>query len=517
MSSADSVAAGATLSRRSVIGVDGWRGLALAAAVVGIVMRWWLLHTPLGLLDGDEAIAGLMARHVFDGDVNAFFWGQQYGGTLEPLLTAPLFAVFGSSPFLLKLVPIALHAASAFVIWRIGLRLADRKAAIVAASLWWCWPGAYVWWSTKSRGFYQATLLLSLLTVLLSLRLAREPSRKIDWLLLGGVVGIGWWQSPQIALIAAPALAWLLAVLIVRHRGTWIAGLLPAAMGFALGASPWIAFNIRNPWLSLRSDFAERHGSYLDHLHALATRGMPMVIGVKQLYTEHWIGSKGFGVLVTVVVLALAAVGIALLRPRWDTPGGLLVALVVAFPIVYAAFPNGLNVAEGRYQVFAAPMVCLGLGAVVARARFGVTTAPILVALSIVLALAGLHSSYDLTRPYVAGGVAVPWHVKPLIDALTDEGNPAVYTDYWVAGPLRFQSRERIEAASVNFFRDGAMQARVDSAPAVAWVYVAGANDRPRLDCAASRMGITLRSRTAGGFEIVVPSAAIRPGDLTGC
>jgi len=508
----------ATRGVAGVAGVDAWRALAVCAAVVGTVMRWWLLHTPLGLLDGDEAIAGLMARHVFDGDVHAFFWGQQYGGTLEPLLTAPLFEVFGSSPFLLKLVPITLHAASAIVIWRIGLRLADRRAAIMAAALWWCWPGAYVWWSTKSRGFYQATLLLSLLTVLLAMRLAREPSRKGDWLMLGAAVGLGWWQSPQIALMAAPALAWLSAVLIARHRATWVPGLVPAAIGFALGAAPWIAFNIRNPWLSLRSDFAERHGSYLDHLHALATRGLPMVTGVKQLYTEHWIGSKSLGVLITVAVLLLAVAGMVLLRPRWDGPSGLLIALAIAFPLVYAAFPNGLNVAEGRYQVFAAPMVCLGLGVVFSRAHVASIIGPAALTASIVLALAGLHSSYDLTRPFTtSGGVAVPWHVEPLVEALADEGNPAVYTDYWVAGPLRFQSRERVAAASVNFFRDIEMQRRVDSAPEVAWVYVAGAQDRPRLDCAAQRMGITLRTRMAGGFEIVIPSAPIRPGDLTGC
>lgn len=512
MSSADVMS-----SRRARYGLDAWGVVALTAAVAGMALRWWLLHTPLGLLDGDEAIAGLMARNAFDGDVHAFFWGQQYGGTLEPLLTAPLFEVFGSSPFLLKLVPVCLHAASAIVIWRIGLRIADRKAAIVAASLWWCWPGAYVWWSTKSRGFYQATLLLSLLTVLLALRLVGEPGRRRDWLGLGLAVGLGWWQSPQIALIAAPALAWLLVVLIARQRATWLSGLLPAAIGFGVGAAPWIAFNIRNPWLSLRSDFAEGQGSYLDHLHALATRGMPMVVGVKQLYSEHWIGSKGVGVVVTIAVLMVAAGGIAVLRPRWDTPGGLMIALVVAFPLIYAAFPNGLNVAEGRYQVFAAPMVCLGLGVIVATARFGHAVVPVVLLASISLALAGLHSSYDLTRPYVAGGVAVPWHVKPLIDALADEGNPAVYTDYWVAGPLRFQSRERVDAASVNFFRDVEMQRRVDSAADVAWVYVAGASDRPRLDCAANRMGIALRSRRAGGFEIVVPSQPIRPGDLIGC
>ena len=45
--------------------------------------------------DSDEAIVGLMARHVLDGELTTFFWRQAYGGSQEAILTAPLFWVVG--------------------------------------------------------------------------------------------------------------------------------------------------------------------------------------------------------------------------------------------------------------------------------------------------------------------------------------------------------------------------------------------------------------------------------------
>ena len=104
--------------------------LVLAAAIVaGLALRAWLLANSLGTLDADEAVWGLMARHVLDGEVSTFYWGQPYGGTLEVFLTAPLFAVFGSSTLALKLVPAALFAVAAVLVWRVGRRTVGRDDA----------------------------------------------------------------------------------------------------------------------------------------------------------------------------------------------------------------------------------------------------------------------------------------------------------------------------------------------------------------------------------------------------
>src|SRR5215207_5965792 len=77
-----------------------------ALVLVGLAFRLVILASPLGELDGDEAVVGLMARHIaYSGERPVFYYGQPYLGSLEAFSAAPLFAVFGSSAQLLKLVP----------------------------------------------------------------------------------------------------------------------------------------------------------------------------------------------------------------------------------------------------------------------------------------------------------------------------------------------------------------------------------------------------------------------------
>src|SRR6195256_4431104 len=89
--------------RVSVFGV----GLVVALAI-GLALRLAVIASPLGEIDADEAVVGLMARHIaFLGERPVFYWGQPYLGSLEAFTTAPFFRVFDSSTPLLKLIPTA--------------------------------------------------------------------------------------------------------------------------------------------------------------------------------------------------------------------------------------------------------------------------------------------------------------------------------------------------------------------------------------------------------------------------
>src|SRR5215467_12916871 len=79
------------------VGAPIWLGTLVVAGVAGLGIRLWIDRTWLGVPDSDEAVVGLMARHILDGQLTTFFWGQAYGGSQEALLAAPVFAVFGSS------------------------------------------------------------------------------------------------------------------------------------------------------------------------------------------------------------------------------------------------------------------------------------------------------------------------------------------------------------------------------------------------------------------------------------
>src|SRR5688572_5435696 len=146
--------------------------LCLAALLIaGVALRIWLWSSPLAAVDGDEAVVGLMARRMLDGEFQAFFWGQEYGGVHEAALVAILLAVRVPDAIAMELVPVALHAAAAAVVWRIGLRTIGSRAAALAAGLFWAMPAAFLWQSTKERGYYGAVLVAGLSAVLFALRL----------------------------------------------------------------------------------------------------------------------------------------------------------------------------------------------------------------------------------------------------------------------------------------------------------------------------------------------------------
>ena len=135
-------------------------------------MRVWLLRLPTGVLDSDEAIVGLMARHmVHQHEFTTFYWGQNYGGSLTAVVMAGVFAVFGSSTATLKAVPLAMSAISALLVWRLGRRTIGEPGATIAGLAFWVWPTDYVWLSTKERGFYWACMILGLSFLLAVLRL----------------------------------------------------------------------------------------------------------------------------------------------------------------------------------------------------------------------------------------------------------------------------------------------------------------------------------------------------------
>src|SRR6478609_9224647 len=113
------------------------RTLIVVGIVAGAVERAIVWRSHLGALDSDEAVWGLMARHIADGQFTAFMWGQAYGGTLEALLSAPLLAIFPGNVLALRAVPIAFTALAAVLVWRVGLRTIDKRAAAVAGVLFW--------------------------------------------------------------------------------------------------------------------------------------------------------------------------------------------------------------------------------------------------------------------------------------------------------------------------------------------------------------------------------------------
>ena len=113
--------------------------LVLLAAVV--LRGVFFLRFDESYFDSDQAIVGLMAKHLLEGRAfPLFFYGQEYMLGVESWVMAPVFAVFGPSVFALRLTMVLLNAVTALTLWWLlvrDARLHPWLAALAAAPSRW--------------------------------------------------------------------------------------------------------------------------------------------------------------------------------------------------------------------------------------------------------------------------------------------------------------------------------------------------------------------------------------------
>jgi 4-amino-4-deoxy-L-arabinose transferase-like glycosyltransferase len=490
--------------------------LAVSAGILlGIGFRVYVLAHHTGGFDSDEAVTGLIARHVLSHpfDHQAFFWGQSYGGTLAPIVAALPFAVFGSSATVLKLTEVLWHAVAALLVWRIGRRLLDDRAGVVAGVITWIWPALSVQWSTKARGFYGTIEVLGLVLLLYALRLRERPDNRADWLIFGTAAGLGWWTNPQIVYLAVPAGIWLMvgnraALRLAFRTKTW----LWALPGAVAGAAPWIYWNLYHHWSSLNSDKGNpginRAEGFIGHLERLGREGIPVALGLKEPYSYRWNISPGIAAK-ALYLTALATIVVALLVPRGRRGALLLAVALVAYPVLHALGPVAGVTAEGRYFFCFMPLLALALARLVRTRLVAAVLFPVLLA-STVLGVGKIPPG----NAGATSGALVPRSMAPLIASLKAEHVNAVFANYWIAYRLTFESREHVIASGVDTERYRPYGEFVRRSPAPAWVFLENTLAESGFRAALDRLGIESRLWRTGGFSIYVPASPVHPEQL---
>lgn len=460
--------------------------VTLALAVVtGIGLRVWALASPLGALDGDEAVWGLMSVHVLDGELPTFFWGQEYGGSQEVLLTSLVVAAVGPSALAIRLVPLALFAFAVWLVRVIGRQTIGEPGATYAAALMCVFPAYLIWKSTRAHGFYGSGLVFGLLALLILVKLRDRDSVRL-YAALGLVLGLGLWATPQVGLIALPGIAWLIARRPATLRGA--AFVLPAAL---LGALPWILWNVEHDWASFDRAVAHESGNYLGWLRGFGSALLPAALGLRAPFSLDWIVGAPVGWLLLGAVLL--GFGLLCLRSRESLAPFLVIA--AAYPFLFALSPFAFFTEEPRYLVLLAPIVALLFGHVAGKTRF----APVAVAACTLLSIAGL-ARMDDAFAVRADGRPVP-RLGPLVAALDREHVRHALADYHLAYVLTFETNERIVAAPLEQVRHEAQQRAVLADKGRAYVTVAGSDrDAEWRGELRGRM-----RRVVGGFAVYLP------------
>jgi 4-amino-4-deoxy-L-arabinose transferase-like glycosyltransferase len=479
-------------------------GVALVI-VAGVVLRWFVLTHSLGVLDSDEATTGLVARHILHNHEHpVFYWASNYGGTIEAATTAGAFLVLGSSVLVLKLSAIAWYAAACVLAWRVGRHLVDERAGAIAGLLMWVWPASFLWWSTKSRGFYSSVLVLALVMALTALRLTERPGHRVDWLIFGLAFGLAWWDTPQIVLLGIPIGLWVVMRNWRALKSAWLA--IPTAL---LGASPWILWNVRHSFNSLDRASVPHPDTYSGILARFFREALPVSLGARVPYTLRWVVTDGNRLY---VAFGLAVIGgVAYGTWRWRRRGGpeLLVALAL-YPFLYALNPLAFSTSEGRYVFLLLPVLACSLAYLV---RQWWLMAALLVAAT-ALCVLGLSTMHDGNSP-IPSDKPVPLHMGPLIRALDDEHVTTAFATYWIAYRLDFESNERITTAGAPYNRYPPYDVKVRTDPnPPAWIFVSGSKADGDFHTAIDNLNEPYRLRTVGGFSIYLPQHKLLPGQV---
>lgn len=467
-----------------------WAAFVIVVIAAGVALRVWIISGHLGALDADEAIVGSMAVHLGRGHLVAFFWGQEYGGSGEPVLTGALFALAGRSVVALKLVPTLLSGVAAVLVWRVARRVVEERTAQAAALLFWVAPGVYVWWATKARGFYWLTLVCGLVVLLAALDVSARRRERRAWVLLGASAGVGWWSSPAIVYFVAPAAVWLL----VRHRrallGAWLA--IPSAL---LGASPWLWHGTHHGWHTLDRPSQPETVSYAVGLGRLVWRVLPMTMNLQRAFTQATLFPLAFPWVYVATLLALA-VAFALRR---DRPALIGVGLVV-YPLVYAALPGAWFIGEARYAFFIAPFLAIAVVWMLRDERLQALLVSLAACLSVV-AMRPIH-------------FPSPTHVGADIAALEAAGIDRLWLDYFLATRITFESNERVIAASSLYVRYPPHHDAVADDPTGAYGYRIGDPKLRVFEDALAARGIAIRIVRTPHLVVVLPAQRIAPEAL---
>ncbi|MGB1377194.1 MAG: hypothetical protein ACPG7S_05130, partial [Miltoncostaeaceae bacterium] len=109
--------------------LDGPLIAVIVAILLGTAARLVMLTTNIARLESDEAVTGIMAQRILDGDFPAYFGIQSYQGALEQYLQAAVFAVLPDTPLTLRLVQVGFIIAIAVLVYVLGTRMTGSRWA----------------------------------------------------------------------------------------------------------------------------------------------------------------------------------------------------------------------------------------------------------------------------------------------------------------------------------------------------------------------------------------------------
>ena len=226
------------------------------ALLIGVaIARFVILFVSQTHVTGDEAVVGLMAKHILEGRYLPFYpYGVPYNGSeaWEAYVAVIPMSIFGIGVVALKSSTVILSLVCLVVFYLMALRLLGQRIATLASFIFALSP-SLLKWHFQPRGYAFYFIDIPLLVLLFLFLESRKTIPAASALLFGIVSGLSVWCLELIL----PVLATLWALLILRRKMS-ILNFVLAVTGFAVGYAPVIWWNFSHSFANWHFLFFEK-------------------------------------------------------------------------------------------------------------------------------------------------------------------------------------------------------------------------------------------------------------------
>lgn len=421
--------------------------------ILGAALRLLFLFTPP--MDSDQAITGLMARHILGGEFPFFFYGQDYAGSIEAYLVSIIFFFLGANRFTLDLTIVVESIFFIIFIYYLARRIFDQNTALLSA-LFTAFSSYYlIFHSILARAAYIEIPIIGVLLFIFSHKIiyGDEPSGR-NYFFVGFLSGLGVWTHLLIIFYLPP----LFLLLLIKDKWFWVRKtILFFFLGLLLGGLPLWVHNTVHPLVTWHYLFDNAGGneSALISLKDFFLYRFPEALGVMD--NEHhlfFIPYFSFFIYVTYLALFLfqfvsrrkGFLALCKLKIRGSNGFDLLLLFLLLYPVIFSL--SGFDAAHtSRYlqPVFA------GLPILLAAFTMRLKCASVILA-SLFLVFHLFSNLYGtitelplISKSQVTQFRQARENDRDLFSFLKGKKITYVYTpDYWRSVQLTFDAREEI-------------------------------------------------------------------------
>lgn len=482
--------------------------------LIGLALRLSYLVHLLPICRADEAVFGLMTKHLMEGkDLPIYLYRAHYAGALICYPAAILFSLFGISMSLLKLTTYLFTLPTIIFIYLLSGALMGPQAALLS-SLFFAFPPFLINWTGQyAGGGYPETLFFGAAVLLLTHRLlsGASPSQERHLTaLLGFLNGFGTWIL--FSMIPYTLTMWTL-VLQSRNMKKSLARLFAIFMFFyVIGISPMILYNVRHPLATfmrlganvLHLEKSEISGKETGELVSLGLTKLASKIGrlpqdllqVSRNVLEALQLDRSFGRLAGILNFFQ---GLALLFLFWcgvRNRKTLKIPWVLMVWMIFFLAATGLT--KARYVSFLYPALAIFLGCSLSqlsrRRALWILSAALFLSANLLNHIVALRTPDEEDQ------------FTELVSFLESRNFRYGYTDYATAYPINFLTGEDIicspTAGPLNVERYPPYTEKVDQAEETFFIFGKASLASSRFEEALHRKGISFESEGVGRHTV---------------